>query len=413
MFFALKIIRFFFRLLLKLILLPFKLLKRLMGNEQSAEDWTTGEPEDWSSGDAGSDDQAEAATAETQTTGTGERNGASARAERNIRWFRKGLIAVGGIQLLVGLFGALNIARTPFGSIRPAMVGALLFAVIVVGIAPIGIGLGLSKWPKTSWYLGMAGCGILGVLSLFSLPGGLISLAIYGGLGYLGYTGRPALGTFSNADDTATDVEPAATDPIDQQSQPSRETASNDSPSRPDSPADRSDEPTEGSSTARTDAASGQSVSDPSTVAESASEPPEIEGERGTDDGEPDGTRGANGDTDPAETEGTAGQSDETTVDGNPVDQYRERLRADSPAERKSAVEDLVAAISTESVPSQSAIDALSARLDDDDPAVRAAACRGLGQLGAEQAKPKLKDLRLDPQSDVSHAASEALRNID
>lgn len=64
-------------------------------------------------------------------------------------------------------------------------------------------------------------------------------------------------------------------------------------------------------------------------------------------------------------------------------------------------------------VSDQTVVDALAARLDDEDSDVRAAACEAIGQLGLEQAKPPLEGLRIDPDSQVSRAASHALRQLE
>ncbi|MDR9430730.1 MAG: HEAT repeat domain-containing protein, partial [Natronomonas sp.] len=95
------------------------------------------------------------------------------------------------------------------------------------------------------------------------------------------------------------------------------------------------------------------------------------------------------------------------------VEPYRDELTASDPSTRAQAVEELAAAVADDPVPEQAAVDALVERLDDDDPTVRSAACESLGSLGVERAEPRLKDLRIDPDPEVSRAATRALRNFE
>lgn len=401
MFFALKLIRFVFRLFLKLVLFPFKLIKRLLGTEQSTEQWAeTGEAET----------EATEGTSETLADSPEGLSVAATQAKNNIQRFRKGLIAVGVVQLLVGLFAVFNIAQSPIGGFRPALVDGLLLTVVVFSLAPIGVGFGLTRWTTASWYLGMAFCGLQIVLSVFALPGGLITIGIYGILGYLGYTGRPALMTLSNAGGSPTGDESGQQESIERQSHDTGGAVDHeDIPPSDSEPA--ADAPTDGtapSQTERTDTPPADTTSTEPAPEPSANDETEDPGDGGQGDHQSDPSETDAGETDSAEPRADAG-----AVEGDPVEEYREELHADSASIRRAAVEDLVAATSSDSVPTQAAIDALSERLEDEDPEVRAVACRGLGQLGAEQVKPKLEDLRIDTDPDVSRAASQALRNIE
>ncbi|WP_424016535.1 HEAT repeat domain-containing protein [Halorientalis pallida] len=401
MFFALKLIRFVFRLLLKLVLFPFKIVKRLLGSGQSTEQWPApGETET----------ETMEATSETLTDSPEGLSVAAAQATNNIQWFRKGLIAVGVVQLLVGLFAVFNIAQSPIGGLRPALVDGLLLTVVVFSLAPIGIGFGLTRWTTASWYLGIAFCGLQIVLSLFALPGGFLTIAIYGILGYLGYTGRPALVTLSNAGGPPTEDESGEPASLEQQSHHAETAVDHeDTPSSNSEPAaDGPIDSTVSSPTEQTDAPPADTTPTEPAPEPSANDEPEDTGDGGRSDRQSDPSETDAGETDSAEPETAA-----DAVEEDPVEEYREELHADSASVRQSAVEDLVAATRSDTVPTQAAIDALSERLEDEDPEVRAVACRGLGQLGAEQVKPKLEDLRIDTDPDVSRAASQALRNIE
>jgi HEAT repeat protein len=95
------------------------------------------------------------------------------------------------------------------------------------------------------------------------------------------------------------------------------------------------------------------------------------------------------------------------------VGRYRDELTADDPTVRADAVRELATAVESDSTPEQAVVDAIAERLDDDDAAVRSAACEALGSLGASRAKPYLRDRRIDPDPEVSRAASRALRNLE
>lgn len=109
------------------------------------------------------------------------------------------------------------------------------------------------------------------------------------------------------------------------------------------------------------------------------------------------------------------GQTDEPSqhTDDSVVAAYQDELTVDDPTVRADAVGELADAVADDAVPDQAAIDALADRLDDEAATVRATACEALGRIGAADAKPRLRDRRIDPDAEVSRAASRALRELE
>jgi len=114
--------------------------------------------------------------------------------------------------------------------------------------------------------------------------------------------------------------------------------------------------------------------------------------------------------SEPATPDATAG---ETATETRSVEDLRKELSASSASTRHEAVEELANRVQADDAPEQGVIDELSDRLDDEDPSVRAAACEALGSLGASKAKPALKERRIDPDHEVSRAATRAIRNLE
>jgi len=112
----------------------------------------------------------------------------------------------------------------------------------------------------------------------------------------------------------------------------------------------------------------------------------------------------------PATADSTAG---ETATETKSVEDLRKNLSASTAATRHEAVEELAKRVQANDAPEQAVIHELSNRLDDDDPSVRAAACEALGSLGANEAKPALKERRIDPDPEVSRAATRAIWNLE
>ena len=419
-FFLLKIVRFFVGLLVKVVSLPVKLVLKLLGAQQSDDEaFPSSDP------DTGTASGAVASTDTETTAADGPLDVGAAQAKTNIERFRKGMLAVGALQLLLGLVSIYGLLQAQLTQLPAGLVGSVVGVSLLFALVPIVVGLKLRSYPSGLWYVGMGMCVLVAVGSLFELPGGLVGTAVYGALGYLGYTGRPALSTLGDGDpagesrtetphqpntqgtapadaggetvpasdsntasaDTGTETSPAAGD---------RDTSPTGVPTESTAPATATDEERAADADAETDDGSAA----PAEAADDA-ETAETAADGATATAEPDDAD-EDGDTAPAADAGS------DTLEG-----YHDELTAPDPETRESAVADLAAATREDAVPSQAAIDALTERLDDDDAAVRAAACRALGDLGAERAKPTLKDLRLDTDPDVSRAASQALREIE
>jgi hypothetical protein len=232
-------------------------------------------------------------------------------------------------------------------------------------------------------------------------------------LAYLGYTGRPALGvvfgdeSVETSTDTGTGSTAETTDPTG--SVAATESAGEDAldTAGRTAPTESAESPYATSIDDETAAADSESGSD-DDIAASAQESAASESDAGS---EPvfDVESETDADTD-AEPEPSPPATDDP--DGV-VETYRDGLTADDPVVRADAIRDLAAAVESEPVPDQDAVDAIAERLDDDDAGVRSAACEAIGTLGASRAESRLRDCRIDPDPEVSRAASRALRNIE
>jgi len=423
-FFLLKIIRFFVGLLLKVVSLPVKLVLKLLGKQRSDD-----EPFPSSDPDTGTASEAVASTDTEATAADGPLDVGAAQAKTNIERFRKGMLAVGALQLVLGLVSVYGLLQAQFTQLPTGLVGGVVGVSLLFALVPIVVGLKLRSYPSALWYVGMGMCALVAVASLSELPGGLVGTAVYGALGYLGYTGRPALSTLGDGDPAGESRTETPHQPSTQDTAPTDtggETTPSSSPSA--SNAASADTGTEAPSAAGDWDASPTGVASESTAPATAADEDEMGADTDTETADSStataetaadaGTAETDADsaTTTAEADGTDGDGDTVPAadaEDDTLEGYHGELTATDPETRQSAVEDLAAATREDAVPSQVAIDALTERLDDDDDAVRAAACRALGDLGAERAKSTLKDLRLDTDPDVSRAASQALREIE
>lgn len=405
-YFTLKIIRFFFRLALKIVLLPFKLAKLALGMRSGTGGDEYGEFDFEADSDDGSVEIGDSVSVGDSDLLDVDR----VTAARNIVWFRWGLLAVGVVQFLAGIVMLVEIVTAVSGTAANTggIIGGIIGAIVAASL-PILAAVALTRKPTIGWYAGMGLVGFQIVGSVFFLPIGLLWMIIYSPIAYLGYTGRPALGVVygdESSADTGYEMERASNgttvestaepdDPIEPtravegvESTAAAETVEADVNPDADTETNRDSEPTP-----------AENEPTPETVAET-----KADGKRDDAVGEADSA---------AETTVAADASDQSDSADDVVDAYRDDLTASDPSTRARAVEELASDISDEAVPDQSAVDAIVERLDDDDPTVRSAACEALGSLGADRAEPRLKDLRIDPDPEVSRAATRALRNFE
>jgi hypothetical protein len=413
-FLALKIVRFLFRLVFKILLLPVKLAKLAMGGGSDDEydygDEPLSEENSGSSSLGGSTSIADGSPLDVDAE----------TAARNIVWFRWGLFGIGALQVVVSLLLLVELASVPAGSQILLVLGSVAFAAAL----PVLAAVLLPRRPTAGWYLGMGLVALQTLGSVFSLPQGLVWILVGAPLAYLGYTGRPALGvvfgdestgpsTDFGTDSTTGTVEPtgsvAATEPTGRDDPDTAgRTAPTESAETPyaasigDGAAD-GERGSDGDAAASTEAGAGEAGADSELVFGGESE---TDGDTDAGDGpnsEPDSEPDSEPEPDPSSTDGSDGV----------VDTYRDGLTADDPVVRADAVRDLAAAVEPEPAPSQAAVDAIADRLEDDDADVRSTACEALGNLGASRAESRLRDRRIDPDPEVSRAASRALRNIE
>ncbi len=402
-FLALKIIRFLFRLVFKIVKLPVKLAKMAMG-AQSDDEY---DPYD-------EDPLSEDESASGTLTGSGSVGDGSlfdvdaATAARNVVWFRWGLFGIGALQLAVSLFVLVELTTVAPGG---SQIVLALGTVAVAASLPILAAVLLTRKPTAGWYLGMGIVGLQMIGSVFSLPQGLLWLLVGAPLAYLGYTGRPALDVVFGDKSAGTSTD-AATDSTAEATAPTESVATTEQAGEDDletadrtAPTESTADPYAASIDDETVAADSERGSEADvaalTEANAASES-DADSEFVFDaEAEPD---------DDAEPE----SSPSTTEDPDDVvETYRDGLTAGDPAVRVDAVRDLAAAVESKPAPDQAAVDAIAERLDDDDADVRSAACEALGTLGASRAESRLRDCRIDPDPEVSRAASRALRNLE
>lgn len=400
-FLALKVIRFLFGLVFKILLLPVKLVKLAMGAQSDDEDpYDEGPlPEDGSeSGTAGGS----ASVASDDLFDVD-----AATAARNLVWFRWGLFGIGALQLVVSLFLLVELTAMAGGS----RIVLALGSVAVVASLPILAAVLLPRKPTTGWYLGM-GIVVLQMLgSVFSLPQGLLWLLVGAPLAYLGYTGRPALGVaFSDGSvETSADVRKG---PTAETADPTESVVATEPAGEDDLDTAGRTAPTESAEspyntsiddgTATTDSERGSDDDIVASTGETAASESDADSDFVFDD-----ESEADADTDPEPA------SSSTEDPSDVVETYRDGLTAGDPAVRADAIRDLATAAESKPVPDQAAVDAIAERLDDDDASVRSTACEALGTLGASRAESRLRDRRIDPDPEVSRAASRALRNLE
>jgi hypothetical protein len=413
-FLALKIIRFLFGLVFKVLLLPVKLVKLAMGAQSDDSEYDTYDSDDPLSEDASTSD---GLTGSSSIADSDPFDVDAATAARNLVWFRWGLFGIGALQLAISLFLLVEIASVPGGS-------GILMAVATIAVAaslPILAAVLLPRKPTAGWYLGMGLVTLQMVGSVFSLPQGILWLLVGAPLAYLGYTGRPAVDviygdgsrteTSTSAEtDTTADPEPAAaTDQIGGDDI--------DATGRTE-PAESADASTMNAAATADGTATASSDSESENSADQTPYPESATAETDSDsafvfDSESEADPASDPETDAATTADSETDAATTADSGGVVGRYRDELTADDPTVRADAVRELATAVESDSTPEQAVVDAIAERLDDDDAAVRSAACEALGSLGASRAKPYLRDRRIDPDPEVSRAASRALRNLE
>jgi len=426
MYFTIKIIRFVLRLFIKVVLFPFKLVWRLVNGQISDDDTLTpggdiqpetgDDPVD-STGhidERSSNTGSTAKTGEASTSASDRGNGLSrGNARRNIGWFRTGLFALGGLQTLLGLIAFLGIAGVAFGSQNSAgNIGFLFGFVLVVSITiiPVLIAAALPRFPTVAWFAGMAYVGLAIVSSLFSLPGGLLTIALYLPVGYFGYTGRSALSSAYGSDQ----AQVTSHKQISPNTAPDRSVADDTTSSASTTEStETSTLSTAGESETTKTAGSVDETAQHGDGTESETSPEESADSTDASASASTAESETATETDRTESATPSSEDEKAPTEGGPVADLQEELTAPTPATRREAVEELAGLARTDDVPEQTVIDALSERLDDDDPSVRAGACEALGSLGASGAKPALKERRIDPDPEVSRAASRAIRNLE
>lgn len=413
MIFVLKIIRFFVGLLIKIVAFPIKLIWRLVGSKSGDEfetplgDETTLESDETTGAAATEATKSESLEVDSNT------------AARNIAWFRKGLIGLGAVQIVLGMLVFVGIGTMPVGG---QFIGVVLGGILVTAVPPIVIGIGISKRPTVGWYAGMVLTVIYIAGSVFALPSSLLGVIVYAAIGYLGYTGRPALHRVYGDEVVPSENE--------ESEQPSANTDSETSAEREGDTAKLRAANADSSARPTVDGSVGSATSAPDTGRTTSSERSEPAKRDGTDapgksseviEKAPKGQTEAEKSTADADGSGQSQQEDskidtEESDTFDPLNEYQSGLTSDDPTTRQETIRALADAATAEDIPDQAVIDALSKRLsDDENTEVRVTACEALGRLRTDngRAQSVLQDHRLDADTKVSRAASRALRKAE
>ncbi|WP_226006712.1 HEAT repeat domain-containing protein [Natrinema salinisoli] len=417
MYFTLKIVRFLFGLVFKVVLFPFKLVWRAAGKQFSStdrlEDGLRAETDSSPAGESG--EKPTGVSADDAGTASEGRS----RSERNIRWFRKGLIAIGALQLGLGTLSVFAAFSRPAGLGFPQL-AVFLLVLVIVALVPLIAGIGLSRLATPSWYLGMLVCGFNTVVSLFAFPAGLVTVILFGGLCYLGYTGRPALSRVYGAGLTTDSETPRTEEQAELDPKQGVAVADSTAESRTDATTSPLDQSSNSESTGGGPSAAADTEPEPTAPSSSVTANTQQTVASADDDGATSTTDSPVADEDVRAVAADAAER-EDSVDTEPgshggtpdaLDGLEAKLNDDQPSTRKAAVEELADGVSENAIPTGPAADAITARLDDPDADVRVAACDAIGRLEISQAKSSLRDLRIDPDREVSRAASRALRQL-
>lgn len=460
-FFALKILRFLFGLVLKAILLPFRLTLRLVrGRTDDGHEYYDNIDEQPVAGE----ESTAGATGERSSEETEVRADASPRAEPDLageatssntasysivdtkREEFRNAIAIFGAFGVVGAAMLYNdVPVILSGEYAVRFQSAILAPVLITG----AVWAGLNRRSEVAWAAGVLWPALAivfrfepdiapwyleshhwGVLYLFGQVMGfqdLLFVAICGAFVVQGLRTRPS--TWLDPSDRAevggeatgghaaapTEQTPSArsSDAVNDDSEPSGKA--------PDSVA-KQETTSSGTGTDTTSAAAATSDSS----ADGTFDPETGRGDRASPGGGPPGTKrqvaSATGDGatemtgdeagSTASRDGSGQESDQAN-DAPPAAEYSTGIDADDPSARRQAVRRVTGAVENDVLSPSAAVDILRTAVRDDDPAVRVAVCEALGAAGTEAAKDELDRLRLDPDSDVSRAATRANRHFE
>lgn len=462
MFFTLKILRFVFGLVLKVILLPFRLTLRLVrGRTDAGHGYYDNLDEQRVAGE----ESTAGATGERSSEETEVRADASPRAEPDLAGeatssntasysivdtkreeFRNAIAMFGAFGVVGAAMLYNDVPAILSGEYAVRFQSAILAPVLITG----AVWAGLNRRSEVAWAAGVLWPALAvvfhfepdiapwyleshlwGVFYLFGQVMGfqdLLFVAICGAFVVQGLRTRPS--TWLDPSDRAevgaettgghaaapTEQTPSArpSDAVNDVSEPSgeapdsvakQETTSSgtgtDTTSAAAATSDSSADGTSDPETGRGDHASPGGGGPPGTKRQVAS---------ATGDGATEMTGDEAGST--ASRDGSGQESDQANG-APPTAEYSAGIDADDPSTRRRAVRRVTGAVENDDLSPSAAVDILRGAVRDDDPAVRVAVCEALGAAGTEAAKDELDRLRLDPDSDVSRAATRANRHFE
>lgn len=361
MIFTLKIIRKLFGVVFKIVKLPIKLGSMLAGSQVTSVGSAAEESVEVASTETTNSETAE------ETAPVGSPDKSPQEAQKYLTWLQYGMFGWGALQAILFV-----IIITSLGMISLQGQSGILPLVGVIGgigvLLPIAIGVGLRRESKIAWYAAI-GYVVLNALSIFaSPPSAIVQLPLAIGFGYLALNSKPA-------------VESTINEPANDEKTTSSDAGEADKPESDSQQASSSD------------------VSKKTTEQEEDSEQSSVESAQ----------KSEMSDKESAATSGEGSTNKQAKLQ---LEEYESRLSDEDATERQEVCRELATAIDAEEVPTDAAVDQLTAILEnDDDTAVRKAACEALGAADTPTATDVLETYRLDSDREISQTASQVLRN--
>jgi hypothetical protein len=465
-FFTLKILRFLFRIVLKTLLLPFRLVFRLVRrgssddgdyydqvdeHPDSGAEASTGTGERTTTGDESATADSVSRPPETETTTETPVSNTSAYSlvDTKREEFRNAIAVLGGLAVVGALMLNNEVPQYITAEYSARFQSAIVVPILVTAVVWVGLNR-RSKlawaagvlWPALAfglyfertlapWYLNTHGWGLWYLLDQTME----IQDFLIGAIGVIyvaqGLRARPS--TWFAPDTTAASGGETSVDRTNRSSRSTRPSPNQPTPDDAPRPTgsggdavtaeDSNDTATGGRGDGVEPAAPGASAGVDAAQPDRTSSAGQAAGSEQTRSatsrqtktaagrGASDGAERAPEDTGDAR-DGTD-RADENAPAESQTEKHETAITADDPSTRERGVRRIAEAVEAGDLDPSAAVDVLRKAVSDDDPAVRVAVCEALGVAGTEAARDELDRLRIDPDSDVSRAATRANRHFD